>query len=67
MPHPRNGARRDALIAALADWYHGRSAPGGHMQELGADMLARGKVVVSWRGQNSALLAAGARTLAKRI
>jgi len=64
---PANGARRDALIAALADLVILVEArPGGHMERLGLDMLARGKVVVSWRGQNHALVAAGARPLGEQ-
>jgi len=61
---PVNGARRDALIAALADIVICVEArPGGHMETLGLDMLTRGKVVVSWRGSNLNLIAAGARRL----
>lgn len=61
---PVNGARRDALIAALADVVISIEArPGGHMEELGLDMLARGKAVVSWRGGNRTLIGAGAREL----
>jgi predicted Rossmann fold nucleotide-binding protein DprA/Smf involved in DNA uptake len=64
---PMNGARRDALIAALADVVLCIEArPGGHMEALGLDMLARGKPVISWRGSNPALLAAGARALDER-
>lgn len=61
---PMNGARRDSLIAALADVVICVEArPGGHMEELGLDMLARGKLVASWRGANRSLTAAGARSL----
>ena len=61
---PANGARRDSLIAALADLVIAVEAtPGGHMEQLGLHMVARGKVVVSWRAQNATLLAAGARPL----
>lgn len=64
---PANGARRDALIAALADLVICVDArSGGHMEQLGLGMLARGKVVASWRGQNQALVAAGARMLDDR-
>ncbi len=61
---PANGARRDALIAALADLVLCVEArAGGHMERLGLDMLARGKVVGNWLGQNRALVAAGGRAL----
>lgn len=61
---PMNGARRDSLIAALADVVICVEArPGGHMEDLGLDMLARGKPVASWRGANRTLTAAGARSL----
>ncbi len=61
---PMNGARRDSLIAALADVVICVEArAGGHMEELGLDMLARGKLVASWRGGNHVLTAAGARSL----
>ncbi len=61
---PANGARRDALIAALADLVIAVEArSGGHMEQLGLDMLARGKTVVSWGAQNARLVAAGARAL----
>jgi predicted Rossmann fold nucleotide-binding protein DprA/Smf involved in DNA uptake len=61
---PVNGARRDSLIAALSDVVICIEArPGGHMEELGLDMLARGKLVACWRGHNLELVAAGARSL----
>jgi DNA processing protein len=64
---PMNGARRDSLIAALADvviCVEARS--GGHMEHLGLDMLARGKLVASWHASNPRLVAAGARPLEER-
>jgi DNA processing protein len=64
---PMNGARRDSLIAALADVVICVEARrGGHMEDLGLDMLARGKLVASWRGANLTLVAAGARALEER-
>lgn len=64
---PMNGRRRDVLIAALADVVLCIEArPGGHMEALGLDMVARGKAVVSWRGSNAALVTAGARVLDDR-
>jgi DNA processing protein len=64
---PLNGQRRDALIAALADVVLCIEArPGGHMEELGLDMLARGKAVLSWKGNNVSLTSAGARSLEER-
>ena len=64
---PVNGARRDALIAALAEVVLCVEArPGGHMEDLGLDMLARGKIVISWRGSNLTLVNAGARMLEER-
>lgn len=64
---PMNGARRDSLIAALADVVICVEArPGGHMEDLGLDMLRRGKLVASWHGANLALVAAGARGLEER-
>lgn len=64
---PMNGARRDSLIAALADAVILVEArPGGHMEHLGLDMLARGKPVACWHAGNPRLVAAGARPLEER-
>lgn len=61
---PRNGRRRDQLIAALGDVVVAASArPGGEVERTCLRALDRGQCVLSWQGQNEALLAAGARPL----
>ena len=57
----RNGRRRDALIAALADVVvavHAR--PGGEIERVCLQALDRGQSVLSWYGENAGLVAAGA-------
>jgi len=61
---PRNGQRRDALIAALADVIvavHAR--PGGQIERVCLEALDRGQSVLSWYGENSGLVAAGATAI----
>lgn len=58
---PRNGARRDALVAAFADLIlvlHAR--PGGEIERVCLQALDRGQPVLCWKGENPALVAAGA-------
>ena len=58
---PRNGARRDALVAAFADVIlalHAR--PGGEIERVCLRALDHGQTVLSWHGENPALVAAGA-------
>ena len=58
---PRNGQRRDELIAALADLIiavHAR--PGGQIERVCLKALDRGQCVLSWYGENAGLVAAGA-------
>ncbi|MFQ5666922.1 MAG: DNA-processing protein DprA [Candidatus Binatia bacterium] len=58
---PRNGRRRDELVAALADVIiavHAR--PGGEIERVCLEALDRGQVVLSWCGENAGLVAAGA-------
>lgn len=61
---PRNGRRRDELVAALADVIvavHAR--PGGEIEATCLRALDRGQCVVSSQGENQALVAAGAAAL----
>ncbi len=61
---PRNGRRRDALIAALADVIvavHAR--PGGEMERVCLEALDRGQTVLSWYGENAGLVVAGATAI----
>jgi predicted Rossmann fold nucleotide-binding protein DprA/Smf involved in DNA uptake len=61
---PRNGRRRDELIAALADVVvavHAR--PGGEMERVCLEALDRGQTVLSWYGENAGLVAAGATAI----
>src|SRR5215470_15906367 len=58
---PRNGRRRDQLIAALGDIVVALSArPGGEVERICLRALDRGQCVLNWQGDNPALLAAGA-------
>ena len=58
---PRNGARRDELVAALADVIVATSVrPGGTMERVCLEALDRGQCVLSWHGDHDGLLAAGA-------
>ena len=61
---PRNGRRRDELIAALADVIvavHAR--PGGEIERVCLEALDRDQSVLSWYGENAGLVAAGATTI----
>lgn len=61
---PRNGQRRDEMIAALADIIvavHAR--PGGQMERVCLEALDRGQCVLSWYGENVGLVAAGATAI----
>jgi predicted Rossmann fold nucleotide-binding protein DprA/Smf involved in DNA uptake len=61
---PRNGQRRDELIAALADVVvavHAR--PGGEIERVCLEALDRGQCVLSWYGENAGLVAAGATVI----
>jgi predicted Rossmann fold nucleotide-binding protein DprA/Smf involved in DNA uptake len=63
---PRNGRRRDELIAALADVIvavHAR--PGGEIERVCLAALDRGQCVLSWYGENAGLVAAGATAIAE--
>ncbi len=60
----RNGKRRDAVVAALADVIiavHAR--PGGEIEHVCLEALARGQPVLSWYGENTGLVAAGATAI----
>jgi hypothetical protein len=61
---PRNGRRRDELIAGLADLVvvaHARA--GGEIERICLQALDRGQPVLSWQAENASLVAAGAGTL----
>jgi predicted Rossmann fold nucleotide-binding protein DprA/Smf involved in DNA uptake len=61
---PRNGQRRDELIAALADVIvavHARA--GGQIERVCLEALDRGQSVLSWYGENAGLVAAGATVI----
>jgi hypothetical protein len=58
---PRNGRRRDQLMAALADLVVAVSArPGGEIERICLQALDRGQSVLSWHGENRGIVAAGA-------
>lgn len=58
---PRNGQRRDELVAALADVVVAVNAqPGGIIERVCLQALDRGQCVLSWQGENEGLVAAGA-------
>jgi predicted Rossmann fold nucleotide-binding protein DprA/Smf involved in DNA uptake len=58
---PRNGRRRDALIAALGDIVVAVSArPGGEIERICLRALDHGQCVLNWHGENPSLRAAGA-------
>jgi predicted Rossmann fold nucleotide-binding protein DprA/Smf involved in DNA uptake len=64
---PRNGRRRDLLIAALADVVvavHAR--PGGEIERVCLAALDRGQSVLSWYGENAGLVAAGATAIEEK-
>jgi predicted Rossmann fold nucleotide-binding protein DprA/Smf involved in DNA uptake len=61
---PRSGQRRDEMIAALADVIvavHARA--GGQIERVCLEALDRGQSVLSWYGENSGLVAAGATAI----
>ncbi len=61
---PRNGRRRDEIIAALADVIvavHARA--GGEIERVCLEALDRGQCVLSWYGENAGLVAAGATAI----
>lgn len=61
---PRNGRRRDHLIAALADVVIAVNArPGGEIERVCLRALDAGQCVLSWLGENRGLMAAGARLI----
>jgi predicted Rossmann fold nucleotide-binding protein DprA/Smf involved in DNA uptake len=61
---PRNGRRRDELIAALGDIVVALSArPGGEVERICLRALTRGQCVLSWHGNSPTLIAAGAAPL----
>src|SRR5215470_7576545 len=60
----RNGARRDELVAALADVIVATSIrSGGTMERVCLAALDRGQCVLSWHGDHDGLLAAGATAI----
>ena len=64
---PRNGRRRDEIIAALADVIvavHAR--PGGEIERVCLAALDRGQSVLSWYGENGGLVAAGATAIEEK-
>jgi predicted Rossmann fold nucleotide-binding protein DprA/Smf involved in DNA uptake len=64
---PRNGQRRDAMIAALADVIvavHARA--GGQIERVCLEALDRGQCVLSWYGENAGLVAAGATAIEEK-
>jgi hypothetical protein len=64
---PRNGRRRDELIAALGDLVVALSArPGGEVERICLRALDRGQCVLSWQGNSSSLVAAGAVPIEER-
>jgi predicted Rossmann fold nucleotide-binding protein DprA/Smf involved in DNA uptake len=64
---PRSGRRRDELIAALGDIVVALSArPGGEVERICLRARDLGQVVLSWHGDNRALLAAGAVPIDER-
>lgn len=61
---PRNGRRRDQLMAALADIVIAVNArAGGEIERTCLRALDHGQCVLSWQGENHGLLAAGARAV----
>ena len=61
---PRNGRRRDQLMAALADVVIAVSArAGGEIERTCLRALDHGQCVLSWQGENRGLVAAGASIL----
>jgi hypothetical protein len=61
---PRNGRRRDELIAGLADLIVAAHARvGGEIERICLLSLDRGQPVLSWQAENASLIAAGAGVL----
>lgn len=57
----RSGARRDELVAALADVIVALNArPGGGIERVCLQALERGQCVLSWQGESRTLVGAGA-------
>ena len=64
---PRNGRRRDELIAALGDIVVALSArDGGEVERICLRSLDRGQCVLSWQANSPALVAAGAVPIDER-
>ena len=64
---PRNGRRRDELIAALGDIVVALSArPGGEVERICLRALDRGQCVLNWQANNPSLTAAGAMPIDER-
>jgi predicted Rossmann fold nucleotide-binding protein DprA/Smf involved in DNA uptake len=64
---PRNGRRRDELIAALGDIVVAVSArDGGEVERICLRSLDRGQCVLSWQANSPALVAAGAVPIDER-
>lgn len=58
---PGNGRQRDELVADLADVVVAvRARPGGEIERVCLRALDAGRCVLSWHGENPALVAAGA-------
>ncbi|MGD9762965.1 MAG: DNA-processing protein DprA [Candidatus Binatia bacterium] len=61
---PCSGRRRDALIAALGDLVVAVQArPGGEIEGLCSNILARGGHVLVWQAENERLMAVGAQAV----
>ncbi len=64
---PRNGRRRDELIAALGDVVVALNArAGGEVERICLRCLDRGQCVLSWQANSPALVAAGAVAIDER-
>jgi predicted Rossmann fold nucleotide-binding protein DprA/Smf involved in DNA uptake len=64
---PRNGRRRDELIAALGDIVVALSArPGGEVERICLRAVDRGQCVLNWQANNPSLSAAGAVPIDER-
>lgn len=61
---PRNGRRRDQLVAALADVVvAARARPGGEIERICLQALDAGRCVLTWQAESATLVAAGAAPL----